>query len=94
MIKLSNSDLTGIVSRKLNRYLLTADDGREYQLFAINKWETLPKELYTEKFAKFVGEQVKVSGRVIENIIWNALISYSNEKDNSPPKMDDLKVPE
>ncbi len=94
MIKLSNSDLTGIVSKKLNHYLLIATDGKEYQLIAINNWETLPKELYTEKFAKFVGEKVKVSGRVIENIIWNALIQFSNEKNNSPPTMDDLKVPE
>ncbi len=94
MIKLSNSDITGIVSKKLNRYLLTAADGTEYQLLAINKWETLPEELYTEKFGKFVGEKVKVSGRIIENIIWNALIRYSNKNDNSPPKIDDLKIPE
>ncbi len=92
MIKLSEPDISGIVSKKLNRYLLTADDGTEYQLFAINKWEALPEELYTEKFAKVVGEKVKVSGRVIENIIWNALIRYSKEKDNNPPKIDDLKA--
>jgi len=92
VIKLSESDIIGVVSKKLNRYLLTADDGTEYQLLAINKWETLPEELYTEKYANFVGKKVKVSGRVIENIIWNALIRYSKEKDNSPPKIDDLKA--
>ncbi|MHA1156519.1 MAG: hypothetical protein ACTSQK_10470 [Candidatus Heimdallarchaeota archaeon] len=89
---MSESDIIGVVSKKLNRYLLTADDGTEYQLLAINKWETLPEELYTEKFANFVGERVKVTGRVIEKIIWNALIRYSNEKDNIPPKIGDLKA--
>lgn len=91
---MSEKDITGIVSKKLNKYLLTADDGTQYQLFAINHWETLPEDLYNEKFAKFVGEKVKVTGRVIEKVIWNALVRFPNEKDNRPPSLDDLLVPE
>ena len=91
---MSEEDIIGVVTKKLDKYLLTADDGTQYELFAKSQWETLPEDLLNENFAQFIGEKVKVTGRIIENVIWDALVRFTKEKDNLPPSLDDLLIKE
>jgi hypothetical protein len=83
-------EIFGVVTEKFNKYILTADDGTEYTLFAINPWESVPPEFGTGKFAKFIGERVKVFGRLSGTEIWNAVIHCPEDEDTNPPELPGL----
>lgn len=85
-------ELTGVVSKKLNEYILTTEEGKEYKLFAISPWESVPTDFGTAKFEEFIGESVKVNGRLSGSEIWNALVHCPDEGDTKAPSLDDLKI--
>lgn len=85
-------ELTGVVSKKFNEYILTTDEGKEYKLFAINPWESVPIDFDTAKFEEFIGESIKVYGRLSGSEIWNALVHCPDEADTKAPKLDDLLI--
>ncbi|MCG3253847.1 MAG: hypothetical protein ACTSUW_03630 [Candidatus Heimdallarchaeota archaeon] len=85
-------ELTGVVSKKFNEFILTTEEGKEYKLFAINPWESVPTNFDTAKFEQFVGESVKVSGRLSGSEIWNALVHCPDEADTKAPSLDDLII--
>ena len=87
---MDEKEISGIVSRKNNEYILTADDGKEYKLFAISPWESVPPDFDSAKFAKFIGKKVKASGNFSGSEIWNALVHCPNDADTKAPKIDDL----
>jgi hypothetical protein len=83
-------ELIGILSEKLNKYILTTDDGTEYTIYAINPWESVPPEFDTAKFNKFVGKKVKVFGRASGTEIWNATMHLPDCEDTIPPGLEEL----
>lgn len=84
----------GVVSKKMEKYILTTEEGEEFTLYAINPWESVPVDFDTAKFEKFIGEKVKVFGRSTGTEIWNALIHCPDDLDTKAPSMDDLLVKE
>jgi len=89
---MEEAELIGVVSKKLNTYILTTDEGKEYKLFAIDPWESVPTDFDTAKFELFIGEKVKVSGRITDGEIWNALVHYTDDEDTIPPSLHDLVI--
>ncbi|NHK31653.1 MAG: hypothetical protein FK730_09900 [Asgard group archaeon] len=80
----------GILSKKIDKYFLTTDDGIIYTLYAILPWESVPIDFDTAKFSKFIGEKVKVIGTSSGTEIWNALVHRLDGSDTKPPFIDDL----
>ncbi|NHJ03551.1 MAG: hypothetical protein EAX90_01920 [Candidatus Heimdallarchaeota archaeon] len=87
---MEEKEILGILSKKLNQFILTDENGKEYKIYAINPWESVPPDFDTAKFVEFIGEKVKVSGNLSNEEIWNAFIHKENNKRNFPPKIDDL----
>jgi len=85
-------ELTGVVTKKFKDYILATDEGKEYKLFAILPWESVPTDFDTAKFEQFIGEKVKVSGRLSGGEIWGALVHYPDDEDTIPPSLDDLRI--
>lgn len=87
---MEEKEIVGVVSIKKDQYLLNAEDGTVYKIYAINPWEIVPLDFYTEKFAEYIDQKVKISGRFRGEEIWNAFIRSLDEKDTIPPRIDDL----
>ncbi len=87
---MEEKELTGVVTKEFNEYILTTEDGHKYKLFAINPWESVPTDFDTAKFEQFLGETVKVYGRVSGSEIWNALVHCPGDEDTIAPSLDDL----
>jgi len=54
--------ITGIVSRILDRYVVTTDDGTEYTLSAIMPWEAVSPDFGSGDFALHLGKRMIVTG--------------------------------
>ena len=80
----------GVLSKKLDRYYLTTDDGIIYTLYAILPWESVPVDFDTAKFSQFIGEKVRVIGTSSGTEIWNALVHKLDGSDTKAPFIDDL----
>ena len=91
---MEEKEIFGVVSRRNNEYILTTEDGKDYKLFAISPWESVPPEFDTAKFAEFIGEKVKVTGKFSGNEIWSALVHCPDDADTKAPKIDDLLIKE
>jgi hypothetical protein len=89
---MEETELTGVISKKFNKYILTTDEGKEYKLFAISPWESVPTDFDTAKFEQFIGDTVKVYGRLSGSEIWNALVHCPNNEDTIAPSLDDLVI--
>jgi hypothetical protein len=87
---MEEKEIVGVVSREKDQYLLTAKDGTIYKIYAINPWESVPLDFYTQKFAEYLDKKVKISGRFRGKEIWNAFIRSLDEKDTIAPRIDDL----
>lgn len=88
---MEEKEILGIVTKKLNQFVLTDEKGDEYKLFAINPWESVPLDFDTAKFIHYIGKKVKVIGILSEKEIWCAIIHQQDKEDIIPPKIDDLK---
>ncbi|NHJ84180.1 MAG: hypothetical protein FK734_01875 [Asgard group archaeon] len=82
---MENVELTGTLSQRMNKYILTTDDGTEYILFSISPWEAVSPDFDTAKFAQFIGKKVKVYGRATGTEVWDTVIHSPDCEDTVPP---------
>jgi hypothetical protein len=66
--------VTGLMSKILDYYMVTMDDGTEYKLSAILPWEAVSPDIDSGKFAAVLGRHVSVSGVTDGSTIWGAEI--------------------
>jgi len=64
--------IIGIVKEKMGKYIVEAEDGTEYTLFAIKPWESVSPDHNTGKFAAFIDKKVQASGSFSGTEIWAA----------------------
>ena len=67
--------ITGIVSRILDHYVITTDDGTEYKLSAIMPWEAVAPDFGSGDFALHLGKRMTASGSFDGYTIWRATLS-------------------
>ncbi len=60
--KLNEIIITGIVSKILDRYVITTDDGTEYTLSAIMPWEAVSPDFGSGDFALHLGKRMIATG--------------------------------
>jgi hypothetical protein len=80
--------VTGLISRIMNRYVITADDGTQYELSAIYPWEAVSTDYGSGIFVASLGKRVTASGITDGHTIWKA--SFAGEV----PSADMSKKPE
>lgn len=67
--------VTGIVSKVLDQYLITTDDGSEYWLSAIMPWEAVSTDFGSGDFALHLGKRMTATGSSDGHTIWGARLS-------------------
>ena len=67
--------VTGIVSKILDQYVITTDDGTEYKLSAIMPWEAVPPDFGSGDFALHLGKRMTATGTTDGHTIWRAMLS-------------------
>ncbi|MHA2065747.1 MAG: hypothetical protein ACXABY_15325 [Candidatus Thorarchaeota archaeon] len=67
--------VTGLMSKILDYYMVTMDDGTEYKLSAIMPWEAVSADFDSGKFAVVLGKRVTVSGAFDGSTIWGAEVA-------------------
>ena len=67
--------VTGIVSKILDQYVITTDDGTEYRLSVILPWEAVAADFGSGDFALHLGKRMTATGSVDGNTIWRAMLS-------------------
>ncbi|MHA2372672.1 MAG: hypothetical protein ACXAEB_06635 [Candidatus Thorarchaeota archaeon] len=72
--------VTGLVSKILNQYVITTDDGTEFQLSAIMPWESVSADYGTDEFAQNLGRKMTASGVTDGQTIWKASLTETIEK--------------
>ncbi len=71
--------MVGLISKILNRYVVTIDDGMEYELSAIQPWEAVSADYGSGEFAANLGKRMQVSGQTDGSTIWGATLHNPNE---------------
>ena len=71
--------VVGLISLILDKYVVTTDDGSQYELSAILPWEAVPADYGMGQFAPSLGKRVQVTGMTDGGIIWGARIVQLNE---------------
>ena len=67
--------VTGIVSKILDQYVITTDDGTEYKLSAIMPWEAVPPDFGSGNFALHLGKRMTATGTTDGHTIWRVMLS-------------------
>jgi hypothetical protein len=67
--------VTGLVSKILDQYVITTDDGIEYKLSAIMPWEAVPPDFGSGDFALHLGKRMTATGSTDGHTIWRAMLS-------------------
>ena len=67
--------VTGIVSRTLDQYVITTDEGTEYKLSAIMPWEAVAADFGSGDFALHLGKRMTATGSTDGDTIWGAMLS-------------------
>jgi hypothetical protein len=67
--------VTGLVSKILNKYVITTDDGIEYELSAIMPWEAVSPDFGAGDYAIHLGKRMVASGVTDGSTIWRASLS-------------------
>ncbi len=67
--------VVGLVSKIMDRYVVTTDDGTEYTLSAIMPYESVPPDFNSHIFVERLGLRTKVSGLCDGDTIWGAYLS-------------------
>ena len=71
--------VTGLVSKILNQYVITTDDGTEFQLSAILPWEAVSADYGTSEFAQNLGRKMTASGVTDGQTIWKSSLTEATE---------------
>ncbi|MHA2261589.1 MAG: hypothetical protein ACXAEN_04275 [Candidatus Thorarchaeota archaeon] len=72
---LKDITVAGLISKVLDRYVVTTDDGIEYELSAIMPWEAVAPAHGTHVFAQNLGKKMKVSGQADGYTIYGASLT-------------------
>lgn len=67
--------VTGLVSRILDQYVITTDDGTEYKLSAIMPWEAVAADFGSEEYTAHLGKRMIAIGTTDGYTIWRAMLS-------------------
>ena len=67
--------VVGLISKIMDRYVVTTDDGTQYTLSAIMPYESVPPDHDSHIFIERLGLRTKVSGLCDGNTIWRAYLS-------------------
>jgi hypothetical protein len=67
--------VTGIVSKVMNEYVITTDDGTEFKLSTIMPWEAVSPDFGSGDFALHLGKRMTASGSSDSQTIWGASLS-------------------
>ncbi len=67
--------ITGLVSRILDKYVITSDDGTEYELSAIMPWEAVSPDFGSGDYAIHLGKRMVASGMTDGHTIWKASLT-------------------
>jgi hypothetical protein len=73
--ELKEISVTGLVSRILDNYVITTDDGQNYELSAIMPWEAVSPDFGSGEFALHLGKRVIASGMTDGHTIWKASLN-------------------
>ena len=71
-MSLTEISVVGLISKIMNRYVITTDDGTEYELSAILPWESVPPEVGSDAFALHLGKKMRASGQSDGSTIYGA----------------------
>ena len=67
--------VVGLISKILDRYVVTTDDGTQFTLSAIMPYESVSPDNDSHTFAEHLGLRTKVSGLCDGNTIWRAYLT-------------------
>ena len=67
--------ITGLVSKILDKYVITADDGTEYELSAIMPWEAVAPDFGSGVYALHLGKRMVASGVTDGHTIWKTTLN-------------------
>lgn len=71
---LKEIEVIGLVSKILERYVITTDDGTEFELSAIMPYEAVSPDFGIGIFANSLGKRMVVSGLTDGHTIWSATL--------------------
>jgi len=67
--------VVGLISKIMDRYVVTTDDGTQYTLSAIMPYESVSPDYNSASFAEHLGLRAKVSGLCDGSTIWRAYLT-------------------
>lgn len=67
--------VTGTISKTMNEYVVTTDDGTEYKLSAIMPYEAVSPDFGSGDFALHLGKRMVATGSSDGHTIWGASLS-------------------
>jgi hypothetical protein len=65
----------GTISKTMNEYVITTDEGTEYRLSAIIPYEAVPPDFASGDFALHLGKRMVAIGSSDGHTIWGASLS-------------------
>jgi hypothetical protein len=69
---MKDMSVTGLISRIMSHYVVTADDGTQYELSAIYPWEAVAADHGSGVFAENLGKRMTATGVTDGHTIWKA----------------------
>ncbi|MHA1906859.1 MAG: hypothetical protein ACW98Y_06170 [Candidatus Thorarchaeota archaeon] len=72
---LKDIEITGLISKVLNRYVVITKEGVEYELSAIMPWEAVSPDFDSGQYAQQLGRTMVVSGKTDGSTIWGATLT-------------------
>ena len=69
--------IVGLISKILGNYVITTDDGTEYELSAIMPWESVSADHGTHEYTKNLGKHMRATGLTDGHTIWRAKLEPS-----------------
>ncbi|MHA1575787.1 MAG: hypothetical protein ACTSU3_00360 [Candidatus Thorarchaeota archaeon] len=68
-------EVTGLVSKISGKYVITVDDGIEYELSSIKPWESTSPDINSAQYAENIGRRMIASGFSDGGTIWSATLT-------------------
>ncbi|MHA1637431.1 MAG: hypothetical protein ACTSUO_03055 [Candidatus Thorarchaeota archaeon] len=73
--ELQEIEVTGLISKVLNTYIVTTDNGTEYTLSAISPWESVSSDYNSGQYVDFLGHRMVARGQTDGSTIWGASLA-------------------
>jgi len=68
-------EIIGLISKVLDQYIITTDNGTEYSLSAISPWESVSPDYNSGQYADHLGHRMIASGKTDGSTIWGASLA-------------------